>query len=226
MKRNRRQQEIPATQLATLTPTAIARGEPLLYATIWWCHQVYFPFKAPNPRPHLWQIPNVIGVEQQLLEAPRIPLPELLGHVGQRAMSLIHELDLPIASLEDWNALEHCWFAINYTTAADSTSLCTILGLFCFRFDLISLSTREDPLRGWAFNLALHSSPAFYIFSHTIWFPIGFSTSLIYLLSWFTVDKTVSLTRERGNTQDILTSRSLRCFSTIEWHWKKKKTQN
>lgn len=55
---------------------------------------------------YLGQIPNVIGVEQELLQAACIPK-NLLGHGGQGTVALVHELHLPIAALEDWNALEH-----------------------------------------------------------------------------------------------------------------------
>lgn len=55
---------------------------------------------------HLGKIPNVIGVEQELLQAARIS-ENVLGHGGQGAVALVHKLHLPIAALEYWNALEH-----------------------------------------------------------------------------------------------------------------------
>lgn len=55
---------------------------------------------------HLGQVANVIGVEQQLLETAGIP-EDVFGHGRQGAVALVHELHLPIATLEYWNALEH-----------------------------------------------------------------------------------------------------------------------
>lgn len=55
---------------------------------------------------YLGQIPNVIGVEQELLQAASISK-DVLGHGRQGAVALVHELYLAIAALEDWNALEH-----------------------------------------------------------------------------------------------------------------------
>jgi hypothetical protein len=76
------------------------RLEPLLHATILMMSSVLFLF------PHLWQVSNMICVQQQLLQAPWVAQ-NILGNVGQRAMSLVHKFHLTIATFEDWNALEH-----------------------------------------------------------------------------------------------------------------------
>lgn len=55
---------------------------------------------------HLGQVPQVVGVEQQLLETPSVSA-NLLGHHGERAVALVDVLDLPVAALEDRDALEH-----------------------------------------------------------------------------------------------------------------------
>lgn len=57
-------------------------------------------------RVYLGQVSDVVGVEQQLLERAGVP-EDVLGHVGQRTVSLVHVLDLPVASLEQGHALEH-----------------------------------------------------------------------------------------------------------------------
>ena len=48
----------------------------------------------------------MVGVEQQLLETPSVSA-NLLGHHGERAVALVDVLDLPVAALEDRDALEH-----------------------------------------------------------------------------------------------------------------------
>ena len=48
----------------------------------------------------------MVGVEQELLEAAGVSA-NLLGHHGERAVALVDVLDLPVAALEDRDALEH-----------------------------------------------------------------------------------------------------------------------
>lgn len=55
---------------------------------------------------HLRQIPDVIGIEQQFLQTPRIAQ-YLLGHIWQRTVTLIDKFYLAIAALKYRNALEH-----------------------------------------------------------------------------------------------------------------------
>ena len=55
---------------------------------------------------HLGQVPQVVCVEQELLEAPCVSA-ELLGDHGERAVPLVDVLHLPVAPLEDRDALEH-----------------------------------------------------------------------------------------------------------------------
>ena len=42
---------------------------------------------------HLGQVPQVVGVEQELLEAAGVPA-NLVGHHGERAVALVDVLDL------------------------------------------------------------------------------------------------------------------------------------
>ena len=46
----------------------------------------------------------MVGVEQQLLETPSVSA-NLLGHHGERAVALVDVLDLPVAALEDLEAI-------------------------------------------------------------------------------------------------------------------------
>lgn len=55
---------------------------------------------------YLGQFAQMIGVQQQFLQAARIAQ-NVLRHAGQRAVPLVDKLHLPIAALEDRNALEH-----------------------------------------------------------------------------------------------------------------------
>lgn len=55
---------------------------------------------------YLGQVADVVGVEQELLQAPGIA-EDVLGHRGQRTVPLIDALHLPIAALEYRNALKH-----------------------------------------------------------------------------------------------------------------------
>lgn len=58
----------------------------------------------------------MIGVQQQLLQTPRVPQ-NILRNAAQGAMSFVDEFHLSIASLEDRNALEHrvnCIFIYKY----------------------------------------------------------------------------------------------------------------
>lgn len=48
----------------------------------------------------------MVCVEEEFFETPRIPA-DLLGDGRQRAMPLVHVLHLPVAPLEDGDALEH-----------------------------------------------------------------------------------------------------------------------
>ena len=48
----------------------------------------------------------MVCVEQELLEAARVSA-ELLGDHGERAVPLVDVLHLPVAPLEDRDALEH-----------------------------------------------------------------------------------------------------------------------
>ena len=48
----------------------------------------------------------MVGVEQELLQAARISA-DLLGDNGEGAVALVDVLDLPVATLEDGDALEH-----------------------------------------------------------------------------------------------------------------------
>ena len=48
----------------------------------------------------------MVCVEQELLEAPCVSA-ELLGDHGERAVPLVDVLHLPVAPLEDRDALEH-----------------------------------------------------------------------------------------------------------------------
>lgn len=92
---------------ATLTPTAQSEPSRFYMQQFWWCHQVFIFFASCGHLAYLWQISNVICVQQQLLQASGVAQ-NVFGHIGQGAMPLIHELHLTIASFEDWNALEHC----------------------------------------------------------------------------------------------------------------------
>lgn len=56
---------------------------------------------------YLRQIPDMVGIEQQFLQRTRVPQ-DFLRHVRQRAVALVHVLDLPIAALEDRDAFKHC----------------------------------------------------------------------------------------------------------------------
>lgn len=48
----------------------------------------------------------MIGVQQKFFERPRVS-DEILGHLTQGAVSLVHVLHLSVAPLEDGDALEH-----------------------------------------------------------------------------------------------------------------------
>lgn len=48
----------------------------------------------------------MIRVQEELLQGARVAQ-YLLGHLRQGAVTLVHKLHLPVAALEDWNALEH-----------------------------------------------------------------------------------------------------------------------
>lgn len=141
-------------------------------------------FVPVRGEPHLWQISDVIRVEQELLQAPRVPQ-DFLGHGGQRAVPLIHKLHLTIAALEDWNALEHCvrWilFLIIYTTSY-LVSTCTACLLFFLFYYSSRLHSSYDSLNSsfgtskllsilhlfFVFNLARFSliSPSYDSISH------------------------------------------------------------
>lgn len=55
---------------------------------------------------HLGKIADVVGVEEELLEAARVA-PQVLGNAGQGTVAFVHILDLPVAALEHGNAAKH-----------------------------------------------------------------------------------------------------------------------
>ena len=57
------------------------------------------------------QFAEVVGVEEELLEGPGVAV-EVLGDGGEGAVALVHVLHLPVAPLEDGNALEHLDFLL------------------------------------------------------------------------------------------------------------------
>jgi hypothetical protein len=150
------------------------------------------------PFAHLWQIPNVICVQQELLEAPRVPQ-NVLGNVGQRAVTLVHELHLSIASFEDWNALEHgrILSLFHYTTKLSSFF---ILHNFQFIHSVLAPLDIFLPL----LHLFTYLSP---------------STLFAILIHADKMFLTVKL--HRGNTQNFFSP----LYLTIEAFEEKKKTE-
>ena len=72
-----------------------------------YCTYTYLrEIREETQKTHLGKVPQVVGVEQELLEAPRVSA-ELLGDHRERAVPLVDVLDLPVAALEDRDALEH-----------------------------------------------------------------------------------------------------------------------
>lgn len=81
---------------------------------------------------HLGQLLDVIGVEQELLQAAGIAQ-DLFGHGGQRTVALIDKFHLTIAALEYWNALEH---VVVVVVAVDVTDFnwCFVVGFLLLVF--------------------------------------------------------------------------------------------
>lgn len=158
----------------TLTLTHGERPDSLLHATILMMSSLFLLPVSIFTNAHLWQISNVICIEQQLLETPRVTQ-DFLWHVGQRAMSLIHKLHLTIAPFEDWNALEHCWICLSKLLARRFASSRTkqqlrAERLFLFYFITFPSCSFTSTLNLLIALLALYSFPAFYIFSHILHF--------------------------------------------------------
>lgn len=111
MKRRewKERQEIPTshTQHSHSRTFSMSSSTRFYMQQFWWCHH-FSSSQCPSSQiAHLWQIANMICVEQQLFEASRVPQ-NFFWNGWKRAMTLIHKLHLTIASFEDWNALEHC----------------------------------------------------------------------------------------------------------------------
>lgn len=74
---------------------------------IYYKYQNAFPVAFQDRFSHLWQIANMICVQQQFLQTPGIAQ-NFFGHICQRRVTFIHKFDLSITPFEYWNALKHC----------------------------------------------------------------------------------------------------------------------
>lgn len=65
----------------------------------------------------------MVSIQQQFLQAARISQ-YFFWNAGQRTMSFVDELDLPIAAFKYWNALEH--FHYDSNESIDTLLFCAI----------------------------------------------------------------------------------------------------
>lgn len=85
---------------------------------------------------YLGQFTQMVSIQEQLLQTARVSK-YFFWNAGQRAMSFVDELDLPIAAFKYWNALEH--FHYNLNESIDTLLFCSIPG------DIHQLSTFGAP---------------------------------------------------------------------------------